>query len=128
MALANPQTAPYGRAAQEVLSQLGASNLKLLRGESVAQALQFVSTGNVAAGFVAYAQLLNLGVDAESYWLPPEHWYQPIEQQAQLLTRGYKSEGAQALLTFLQSEPARTLIAQAGYGLAEVKSEALNSH
>ena len=112
--------APYGQAALEYLQALGSWESlqkpprKLVRGESVAQAYQFVATGNADLGLVALSQVLNAG--ERGYWLVPETLYQPIIQQLVVLQ---ESDAVIALLQFLGSNQARTIIQQAGYGLPE---------
>ena len=116
MAMANPKLAPYGRAAREVLQAQGQwqnNNKKLVRGENIAQAYQFVKSGNAELGFVAYAQILSSGGATEgSFWLVPQTLYSPIEQQAVLLR---KSVAATAFMAFMRSEPARQIIQNSGY-------------
>ena len=118
LAIANPLLAPYGAAAREVLLALGlweALQARLVRGENIAQAYQFVASGNAELGFVAGAQLVTRGtVAAGSSWEPPAALYAPIEQQAVLLS---DSPAAHAFAAFLQSEEARALIRAAGYDL-----------
>ncbi|MDH5302265.1 MAG: molybdate ABC transporter substrate-binding protein [Gammaproteobacteria bacterium] len=116
LALANPLTAPYGMAAQQVLQHLGLWQTltpKLVRGESVAQAYQFVATGNAQLGFVALSQVQSASGVPRAYWLVPADYYSPLQQGAVLLTN--KSPAAQRFLNFLQSAPAQQLIRQAGY-------------
>lgn len=122
LAMANPQTAPYGLAAQQVLQQLDLWPVlqpKLVRGESIAQAFQFVATANTEAGFVALAQIRAWPHPAGSLWEIPQAYYQPITQQAVLLVRGQDNPAAQAWMRFLNSEPAQALIRQAGYGTGQ---------
>jgi len=116
IAIANPRLAPYGRAAREVLEALGAwSSLRprLVRGENVGQALQFVHSGNADIGLVAHAQLLALGEPATgTHWRVPQALYSPIEQQAVLLR---DHDAARAFLDYLRSPGARALIRTGGY-------------
>lgn len=118
LAIANPDLAPYGAAAREVLRALGvweALQGRLVRGENIAQAYQFVASGNAELGFVARAQRVAAGADATgSSWTPPAALYGPIEQQAVLLT---DSPATRAFAAFLQSAEARALIRAAGYDL-----------
>ena len=117
LAIANPEVAPYGRAAQEALTALGvwdAVQAKLVRGEDVAQAYQFVASGNAELGFLALSQVLD---QSGSRWEVPQHLYGPIRQQAVLLKPGEGSAAAKAFLDYLRSEPAREIIRAAGYGV-----------
>ncbi len=116
LAVANPRLAPYGRAARETLLALGlweAVAPRLVRGESVAQTLQFVASGNAELGFVAYAQIRQpRGAVSGSYWDIPQSLYTPIIQQAVLLSDDAE---ARALLAYIKSRPARRIIAAYGY-------------
>lgn len=126
LALANPKTAPYGRAAQEVMEQLGVwQKLQplLVRGDSIAQTFQFAVSENADAGFIALAQLngwqgRERGAGG-SYWVVPDTLHSPIIQDAVLLKRGEHNEAAHAFMAFLGSEPVRQLIARHGYDLAQ---------
>jgi molybdate transport system substrate-binding protein len=121
LAIANPQTAPYGAAARQALQKLGLWErlaAKLVQGEDIAQTLQFVSSRSADLGFVALAQLRATGLDAQgSSWLVPQDLYAPIDQQAVLLTRAAANPAAAAFLDFLRGPAARTLIESLGYGL-----------
>lgn len=120
LAIADPKLAPYGVAAVEVLAKLGElERLKprLVTGENIGQAWQFVSTRNAPLGFVALSQILVDGrLGAGSAWFVPAHLYTPIRQDAVLLEPGAGNDGAKALLAFLRSASARRMIRDAGYG------------
>ncbi|RRJ82915.1 molybdate ABC transporter substrate-binding protein [Aestuariirhabdus litorea] len=115
LAIANPDTAPYGFAAREVIGRLVASGVqqKLVYGENISQTHQFVASGNAELGFVALSQLQQ--ERPEHLWLVPANSYPPIEQQAVLLTRGQGSEAARDFLTYLQGERATAIIIAGGY-------------
>jgi molybdate transport system substrate-binding protein len=121
LAIANPKVAPYGAAAMEVLKALGLAKTlapKLVTGESIAQAHQFVATGNAELGFVALSQVVVPGkTPVGSHWLVPPALHGPIRQDAVLLKAGAANPAATALLAHLHSEPARRLIRDFGYGL-----------
>ncbi len=121
VALADPKLAPYGAAAMEVLQKLGvAATLqpRLVQGESIAQAYQFVSTGNAAMGFVALSQVMVDGrIPKGSAWVVPSALHAPIRQDAVLLAAGKDNPAAAALMAFLRSEGARALIRAHGYEL-----------
>lgn len=120
LAIANPKTAPYGAAALQVLKARGLDQTlapRLVTAESVAQAYQFVVTGNAELGFVALSQLAVPGKAAlGSRWLVPAALHQPILQDAVLLQPGATNPAARALLEHLQSAPVRQLIRAYGYG------------
>jgi len=116
LAIANPGLAPYGAAARSVLQALGlwdALTPKLVRGEDIGQAFQFVFSGNAELGFVARSQLEALGREfAGSSWQPPQALYPPIEQQAVLLR---DSPAGRAFITFMQGEDVRAIVRAYGY-------------
>jgi len=116
LAIANPELAPYGIAAREVLQTRGLWDeleKRLVRGENISQAFQFVASGNAELGFVAWSQLRRPGQDVEgSYWNVPTALYTPIEQQAILLK---DSDAGRALMSFMRSEKAIRIIRDHGY-------------
>jgi len=110
LAIANPETAPYGRAAMEVLSRADGNRInddQLVRGSSVLQAYQFWVSGGTEQALVAASLAGDDGVT-----VPPQ-WHTPIEQHAILLTQEHKQ--AMAFLSFLQSGQAAATIMDAGY-------------
>jgi molybdate transport system substrate-binding protein len=118
LSIANPATAPYGTAAIETMKALGvydAIKPKLVQGNSIAQAFQFVDTRNAELGFVALSELY--GVTDGTRWLVPQNLYAPIRQDAVLLNKGANSEAAKAFLEFLKGPEARAVIEKFGYGL-----------
>lgn len=120
LAIANPTAAPYGAAAVETMKALGvfaAIEPKIVQGNSIAQAFQFIDTGNAEIGFVALSQLA--GVTAGSRWLVPQALYKPIRQDAVLLKKGAEDEASKAFVTFLKGSEARAIIQKFGYALGE---------
>ena len=121
VAIANPKIAPYGAAGLEVIKARGLGDAiapKLVTAESIAQAYQFVVTGNAELGFVALSQVAVPGKPVQgSYWLVPASLYTQIKQDAVLLKLGEKSAAAKALLDYLKSAPAKAVIQAYGYGL-----------
>ncbi len=117
LALPNPKLAPYGRAAEEVLSARGllpSLRDRIVRGENIGQTYQFVMSGNAELGFVAYSQVRAPGRSAGgSLWEVPRELYTAIDQQALLLV---DSEAGRAFLGFLRSDAARRIIEAFGYG------------
>ncbi|MDR3474127.1 MAG: molybdate ABC transporter substrate-binding protein [Devosia sp.] len=119
LAIGNPDTAPYGAAAVATLKQLGvyeALQPKLVTGESIAQAYQFVDSKNAELGFVALSQIVKR-TDG-SRWLVPQEDYSPITQDAVLLTPGKDSAAARDFLAFLKGEEAVKIIEGYGYAVA----------
>lgn len=119
VAIADPRLAPYGRAALETMNHLGvaaALQPRLVQGESIAQAYQFVATGNALAGFVALSQVLRDGrIAGGSAWVVPADLHAPIRQDAVLLRSGSGSEAAAALLAYLKGDAARAVMRAHGY-------------
>lgn len=120
VAIANPDTAPYGKAAIEVLDKrdlLKHVRPKLVRGNNIAQAFQFVSSGSAEIGFIALSQVYQNGkITSGSAWMIPDGDYTPIRQDAVLLKEGANNAAASALMDYLRSDSARTIIASYGYG------------
>lgn len=118
LAIADPAVAPYGMAARQVLTALrgGDWDRGLVLGESVGQAFAFVVTGNAGAGLVGLSQARTHG---GTLWLaeidPALH--DPITQDAVLLARAEDNPAARAFFDFLDSDFARTILAEAGYDL-----------
>lgn len=120
VAIANPKTAPYGQAAQQVMEHLGlwkALQPKLVRGDSIAQTFQFSATGNVEVGFVALSQITAWKESKGTNWEIPQSYYAPIEQQAVLLKKGADNKAAMAFVEFLKGDEARKVISGYGYGV-----------
>ena len=115
LAIANPRHAPYGRAAMEVMEKLDHPNLRTIRGSNIAQAHTFVATGNVPAGLVALSQLKTINAAVETYWIVPDSYHKPIEQQLVIVSGA--DERADHLVAFLDTIDARQIMNSAGYGL-----------
>jgi len=118
IAIANPETAPYGAAAVEAMKGLGVYDAlegKIVQGNNIAQAFQFVETGNAELGFVAKSQIA--GSDAGSRWEVPSDLYAPIRQDAVLLKKGADNAAAAAFLDFLKGPVAGAVIEKYGYGV-----------
>jgi molybdate transport system substrate-binding protein len=116
LAIANPELAPYGAAARAVLQHLDlweGVETKLVRGENIGQAFQFVVSGNAELGFVARSQLAAPGRAFEgSSWTPPQALYPAIEQQAVLLRA---SSAGRAFMAFMQSDEVAGILRAYGY-------------
>lgn len=121
LAIANPDLAPYGLAAIQVLERLELEaqlRPKFVFGENVGQTFAFVSTGNAQIGFVSVAQIQALPDTAPgSAWLIPPQLHEPIAQDALLLAEGRDNSAALAFMAYLQSAEARDIMARAGYEL-----------
>jgi molybdate transport system substrate-binding protein len=116
LAIAAPDAAPYGAAAVETLTALGlyeAIEPRLVMGENISQALQFVESGNAELGLVAASQVMGQA----GVWLVPDELHEPIEQGAVLLEEGANNPAANAFLDFLRSDEAVAVIEAAGYSV-----------
>ena len=116
LAIANPDLAPYGRAARETLESLGLLEQlrhRLVMGENIGQAFQYVFSGNAELGFVAWSQLKSgqQRWPGES-WLVPAELHQPIDQQAVLLN---DTPAARDFMLYMRSDMAIKVIREHGY-------------
>lgn len=118
-AIANPEHAPYGRAAEEALRHVGlweAISPHLVVGENVSQATQFAMTGNAQGGIIPYSLALAPQVQAAgTFALIPAEWHKPLRQRAVLVKDA--GETARAFYEFLQSPAARTVLKRYGFVL-----------
>lgn len=121
VAIANPTTAPYGAAAQQVLEALGLwdrlnQGKRIVTGQNIDQAWQFTATGAADIGFVAFSEVMKGGVISGSYWIAPQGMYKPIDQDAVLLARSSKRQAGEDFLRWLQHDQhALATIKAAGY-------------
>jgi molybdate transport system substrate-binding protein len=121
VAIANPSTAPYGRAAKAVLERDALWDQlqpKLVIGENITQTAQFVRTGNAQLGFVSYAslrapQMAGVG----RYYLVPDTGLAPIEQGAVVTRHGAANPLAARFVQFLSSPAARAILERNGFNL-----------
>lgn len=120
-AIANPEHAPYGRAAEQALRKLGlwdALQGRLVLGENVSQAAQFASSGSAQGGIFAYSLALSPSVSKLGrYVLLPEDLHQPLRQQM-VLVKG-AGETARLFYGYLQQPAARKILTQYGFVLPE---------
>jgi molybdate transport system substrate-binding protein len=121
LAIANPKLAPYGAAAIEVLKKLNlleAIQPRLVQGENIAQTYQFVASGNAELGFVSLSQVMQDGrLTKGSGWIVPDNLHALIRQEAVILANGKGNAAAIALLAYLKSEKAKTIIRGFGYDI-----------
>lgn len=114
VAIANPDLAPYGKAAVQTMAFMGLSDLeaRIVTGENIGQAQTLVATGAADLGFVAASGLTEAGGAA---WPVPADHHDPIRQDAILLARGADNAAARAFLDYLRSDMARPVIERFGY-------------
>ncbi len=125
LALANPDLAPYGRAAFQALKSFGLHDVlrdKLVMGENVGQAYAMIATQNADLGFVALSQLVSPRSQIEgSRWMVPAHHYAPVRQDAVLLN---DRVATRAFADYLRSPKSREIIRSFGYLLDEADTTA----
>ncbi|QHA83263.1 molybdate ABC transporter substrate-binding protein [Pseudomonas mediterranea] len=119
LSIANPKAAPYGLAATQVLDKLGLAAQvkgKIVEGQNITQAYQFVSTGNAELGFVALSQVYKDGkLTGGSAWIVPAELHDPIKQDAVILAKGRDNPAAKALMDYLKGPKAAAIIQAYGY-------------
>lgn len=121
VALANPDHAPYGRAARDALQRAGlwdAVTNRLVLADNIAQTVQWVQSGAADVGLVALSlvsapQLQRVG----RWWLVPEEAHAPLEQAAVLTRRGAENPAAREFLQFLRGREARAIFERFGFRL-----------
>ena len=126
LAIANPQYAPYGRAAKQALQNAGVYDAvkdRLVLGENISQAAQFVESGNADAGILALSLALSPGLkDKGRYRQIAENLYAPIQQGVVLLRGSPNPQGAQLFLDYIKSSATAALLERYGFVLpAKVK-------
>jgi molybdate transport system substrate-binding protein len=122
IAIANPQHAPYGRAAEAALRSLGVYDrvaAKLVLGENIVQAFEFAESGAAAAGIVALSLALAPAARGHGrYWEVPQDAYPKIEQAGVILARAPAGPAAQ-FRAFLLSTEARRILKQYGFSVPQ---------
>jgi molybdate transport system substrate-binding protein len=118
-AIANPEVAPYGEAAEAVLRKRGLWDLirpQLVLGDTIAQAAQFATTGNAIGGLIAYSLVLGPGfADRGKYAVIPEGDHPPLRQRMVLLKRA--GAVAAQFYTYVQGDAARAILQKHGYSV-----------
>jgi molybdate transport system substrate-binding protein len=121
LAIANPEHAPYGMRAMEVLRSQGlldAAQPKLVMGENISQAAQFVETGAAQAGLVALSLVLSPALAGKgAYTRIPEAWHSRLEQALVITRRGGENPAAAALVAHLESPAGRAVLQRFGFAL-----------
>jgi molybdate transport system substrate-binding protein len=122
IAIANPEHAPYGRAAVAALQKAGIYDqvkAKLVYGENISQAAQFVQSGNAQAGIVAMSLAVSPGMKDGKRWEIPADMHPAIEQGAIILKSARNKAAAQAFLDFVKSAEGIAVLAKYGFALPE---------
>jgi molybdate transport system substrate-binding protein len=118
IAIANPAHAPYGRAAVAALQKAGiydAVKAKLVLGENISQAAQFVQSGNAEAGIIANSLTLSPSMQGGRKWLIPAELYPPIEQTVVVLKSAKEKLVAQEFVKFITQGPGCEMLAKYGF-------------
>ena len=121
ISIANPATAPYGRAAKAALQHFGVYDQvssRLVVGENVSQAAQFVESGNAQAGLIALSHALAPAMrDKGRYWMVPLDAYPTLNQAAVVLTKSKQQDAARKFMEYLSSPDATSLLKTCGFSL-----------
>jgi molybdate transport system substrate-binding protein len=121
ISIANPEHAPYGRAAEQALRALGLWDSvapRLVLGENVAQAAQFAASGNADGGIIAYSLALAPPLRTQGrFALLPERLHSPLRQR--MVLTAHASRGAQQLYEYLQAPAARAILERYGFMLPQ---------
>ncbi|GAC1624591.1 MAG: molybdate ABC transporter substrate-binding protein [Candidatus Acidiferrum sp.] len=118
IAIANPEHAPYGRAAVAALQKAGIYRqvqFKLVQGENISQAAQFVQSGNAQAGIVAFSLAVSPAMKDGQRWEIPSSLYPALEQGAVIMKDAQNKESAAEFLQFIKSDAARATLAKYGF-------------
>lgn len=124
IALANPKTAPYGKAAIETLNYYKALDpikSKLVYGESISQTNQFINSGSAQMGFTSKSVVLSKSMKNKGNWIEiDELAYKPIEQGIVIVKHPKKDmEAALKFYNFMFSAEAKIILTQFGYQVSE---------
>ena len=119
IAIANPQHAPYGRAAMAALAHFGLKDQlanKLIFGENISQAAQFVQSGNAQAGLIALSLALSPAMKASGkYWELPSDSYPELRQGAGIVSASKRKRSARTFLDYVFSPEGRAVLEQYGF-------------
>jgi molybdate transport system substrate-binding protein len=122
ISIANPQHAPYGRAAEAALKHAGIYDQissKLVLGENVSQAAQFVESGNAQAGLIALSHALAPAMkDKGHYWAVPLDAYPTLNQAAVVLSRSKQHDAARKFLEFVRGPEGTSILKNYGFSLS----------
>src|SRR5256885_1014476 len=122
IAIANPEHAPYGRAAVAALQKAGIYEqvkLKLIYGENISQAAQFVQSGNAQAGIVALSLAVSPSMRDGKRWEIPAGMQPALLAGGNILENAQAKEAARAFLEFIKSAAGRPTLAKYGFQVPE---------
>ena len=119
IAIANPEHAPYGRAAMAALAHFGLDNKlknKLVFGENISQAAQFVQSGNAQAGLIALSLAMSPAMrEVGRYWELPSDSYPELRQAVGIVSASKRKQAAQAFLDYVTSREGAAVLEQYGF-------------
>ncbi len=119
ISIANPQHAPYGRAAVAALKHYGLDQKvsdRLVLGENIAQAAQFAESGNAQVGLVALSHALAPTMQGKGrYWKVPSGAYPALDQGAVLISPSAHAQDAAAFLDYMKSAQAIAVLRHYGF-------------
>jgi len=119
VAIANPQHAPYGRAAEAAIKKAGLYDQvspKLVLGENIAQTAQFVESGSVDVGLIALSLALGGSMKGKGrYWEVPEYEHPTLEQAGVILTWAKDPGAAEELRAFVMAPEGRSILERYGF-------------
>jgi len=123
IAIANPQHAPYGRAAEAALKHFGIYEQvqgRLVIGENVSQAAQFVESGNAQVGFIALAHAVPLAMRGEGkFWKVPADAYPALDQGVVVITRSQHKREAAAFVDYIKTKEAADILRRYGFSVPQ---------
>ena len=125
IAIANPEHAPYGRAAVDALKHAGLYEKvqpKLVYGENISQAAQFVQSGNAQAGIIALSLAVSPAMKSGQRWGIPVDQYASIEQAAVILKSARDKDAARAFLAFVSGDAGQRTLGNFGFAIPKVAS------
>lgn len=123
ISIANPQHAPYGRAAVAALKHARLYeriSSKLVMGENISQAAQFAESGNAQAGFVALAHAITPSMRGKGkYWEVPAEYYPPLAQGVVVLSHSRHKKGAGDFVAYIRTKESADVLREYGFSLPE---------
>ena len=125
IAMANPQHAPYGRAAEAALKHSGLYEKvadRLVLGENISQTAQFVESGNAQVGFVALSHAVAPAMQGKGkYWMIPQDAYPPLNQAVVIVSNSSQKKDVAVFLEYVKTAPAVELLKRYGFSVPEEK-------
>src|SRR5258708_7468285 len=125
IAIANPQHAPYGRAAVEAMKHVGLYEQvsdRLVLGENISQAAQFVESGNAQVGFVAMAHVVSPAMQGKGkYWEIPAEAYPALDQGVVVIKYSRHKKEAAAFVKYIKTKPVADVLRRYGFTVPEQK-------